>query len=829
MPFQIKKIVPHLAVFVLFIITSLAYFYPVLSGKKLYQNDIVQYKGNARQLIENRADTGEEIYWTDSVFGGMPTYQLGARYEYDFIDALDRAIRFLPRPADYLFLYFISFYILMMVLRVDWRLGLLGALAFGFSTYLVIILGVGHNAKAHAIAYFPLVLSGIILVFQRNYIWGAILTAVAMALELQANHPQMTYYLLLACAVLGIAYFIDAIRRKILPHYFKSIGIMIAAVLLALGTNAGNLLATKEYSDESTRGPSEITINAQGESVTTTNGLDYDYITQYSYGIAESINLIIPRFAGGGSGARPDEDSNTVNLVVNSYGIPKADAVDFVQQNVPLYWGAQPIVEAPAYIGITVFFLALLAVFLVKGRLKWWTIGASVLALLLSYGKNLDFLTSLFIDYVPLYSKFRAITSVQVIIELCLPILAVVGLYQIFNKKHPIEDNWKALKYSGLGLGAVIVLIALFGNQIFDFAGPYDSSYRNSEQLGQAFVDAVRQDRFEVMRADAFRSLLFVGLIVAAIFLFLKSKISENLVLVGLGVLILVDLVGFDQNFITYKDTPQEQSNFVSARDYEYPFLPTSGDKTINEDDGHFRVYDLLVDPFTSGRTPYFHNSLGGYHGAKPKRMANLADFYLRNDDGSLIQGVTERNREILNMWNVKYILVADESGVQAVENPENLGPAWFVKEYMVVEDANEEIKSLIFLKTDSLAVIQKDQKELINLKNTDFDYDGSIELTDHRPEKITYRSKSSQPELAVFAEAYYPHGWKATIDGKEVPIAKVNYALRGLNIPAGEHDVVFEFVPEVVKTGNTIMLASNILLGLLVLGSVFLWIRKSK
>lgn len=267
-------------------------------------------------------------------FGGMPTYQLGARYKYDFIDGLDRVIRFLPRPADYLFLYFICFYILMMVLRVDWRLGLLGALAFGFSTYLVIILGVGHNAKAHAIAYFPLVLSGIILVFQRKYIWGGILTALAMALELQANHPQMTYYLLMAVAVLGIAYLVDAIRRKILPHYFKSIGIMIAAVLLALGTNAGNLLATKEYSEESTRGPSELTINAQGESVTTTNGLEYDYITQYSYGIAESLNLIIPRFAGGGSGERPDEESNTVNFLVDTYGIPKSDALAFAQQNV---------------------------------------------------------------------------------------------------------------------------------------------------------------------------------------------------------------------------------------------------------------------------------------------------------------------------------------------------------------------------------------------------------------------------------------------------------------------------------------------------------------
>ncbi|WP_194850440.1 YfhO family protein [Nonlabens antarcticus] len=829
MRISFKKIAPHLVVLLIFIITSLAYFYPVLSGKKLYQNDIVQYKGNARQLIETREVTGEEIYWTDSVFGGMPTYQLGARYDYDFIDQLDRAIRFLPRPADYLFLYFLGFYVLMMVLRVDWRLGLLGALAFGFSTYLIIILGVGHNAKAHAIAYFPLVLSGLILVFQRKYLWGGILTAVAMALELQANHPQMTYYLGIACFIMGLAYFIDAIRRKILPHYFKAVAIMVVAVVIALGTNAANLLATQEYSQESTRGPSDISINAQGESVEATNGLDYDYITQYSYGIAESWNLIIPRFAGGGSGARPEEDSNTVNFIIDRYGAPKSEALEFAQQSVPLYWGAQPIVEAPAYIGITVFFLALFACFLIRGRLKWWTIGATVLALLLSYGKNLDFLTDFFIDYVPLYSKFRAITSIQVIIELCVPILAVVGLYQFFNKTQEREDKIKALKYAGLGLGGVILVIAVLGNQLFDFAGSYDNSYRDSDQLGPKFVDALRQDRFEIMQADAFRSLLFVGLIVGALWMYLKSKLSENLVIGSLIVLIMVDLIGFNQNFISYKDTPQEQSNFVSARDYDVPFLPTSADRKISEDPGFFRVYDLLVDPFNSGRSPYFHRSLGGYHGAKPKRMEELADFYLRDENGALIQGVTPQNAEILNMFNVKYILGSTEEGVQTIPNETNLGPAWFVKEYKTVANANEEIMALSQLDSNRIAFLQNNQKELIGIQTIGADSTSNIILDSFAPENLSYTSNNLQPGLAVFSEAYYPHGWKATIDGKEVPIAKVNFALRGLNVPAGTHKIEFTFEPEVVATGNTIMLASNILLGLLILGSAAVWFRKSR
>ena len=829
MQFQFKKILPHLAVFAIFIIASLAYFYPVLSGKKLYQSDIVQYKGNARQLIENREVKGEELYWTDSVFGGMPTYQLGARYKYDFIDGLDRAIRFLPRPADYLFLYFICFYILMMVLRVDWRLGLLGALAFGFSTYLVIILGVGHNAKAHAIAYFPLVLSGIILVFQRRYLFGGILTALAMALELQANHPQMTYYLLMAVAVLGIAYLVDAIRRKVLPHYFKSVGIMIAAVLLALGTNAGNLLATKEYSAESTRGASNLTINAQGESIQATSGLDYDYITQYSYGIAESLNLIIPRFAGGGSGARPDENSNTIDFMMKTYDLPKSEAMGFAQQNVPLYWGAQPIVEAPAYIGITVFFLALLAMFLISGRLKWWTIGAATLALLLSYGKNLDFLTNLFIDYVPLYNKFRAITSIQVIINLCMVILAMVGLYQLFNKKHPLKEKWKALKYAGLGLGGFILLIALLGNQFFDFAGPYDASYRNSEQLGQAFVDAVRQDRFEVMRADAFRSLLFVGLLVAVLFAFLKAKISENVLVLGIGVLLLFDLVGFDQNYINYKETSTERSNFVRASDYEPPYQATGADIEINKDKEVFRVYDLLQDPFNSGRSPFFHRSLGGYHGAKPRRISDIADFYLRDEQGYFYEDVTTKNEEILNMFNVKYIIKATENQLQTIENENRMGTAWFVQDILKVDNANEEIQGLSQLNGDQLAIIDKEQAAIIELQQIGKDSLSQIELIEYAPEQWKFKSQNSSDGLAVFSEAYYPYGWKATIDGVEVPIARVNYALRGIKVPAGKHEITFVFEPEVVETGNTVMLASNILLGLLVLGSVFLGIRKSR
>ncbi|MCK5400997.1 MAG: hypothetical protein KAJ28_05130, partial [Flavobacteriaceae bacterium] len=446
MQFSVKKILPHLLVLAGFVILSLAYFNPVLKGKQIFQSDIMQYTGMAKQQNDFRSQTGQETYWTNSAFGGMPTYQLGAHYPHNYIKKLDLTLRFLPRPADYLFLYFIGFYILLLVLKVDFKLAALGALAFGFSTYLIIILGVGHNSKAHAIAYMPLVLSGILLTFQRKYITGFLLTTIAMALEIVANHFQMTYYLMLLVIVLGVAYLIDSYKKKKLSHFFKAVGILVAAVILSIGLNATNILATQEYVKESTRGKSELTINPDGSPKEITSGLDKAYITEYSYGILESFNLFIPRFMGGGGYEDVGRDSNTYDAL-RKMGAPPVQALQEVKQ-VPTYWGKQPIVEAPAYVGAVILFLFVFALFLVKGRLKWWLVGGTLLSLLLSYGKNFGFLTDLFIDYVPLYNKFRAVSSIQVLLELCIPILGVFGLVKLFNQVEKEENKLKALKYS---------------------------------------------------------------------------------------------------------------------------------------------------------------------------------------------------------------------------------------------------------------------------------------------------------------------------------------------------------------------------------------------
>jgi len=815
-----KKFLPHLIVFLLFIIASLAYFSPVLQGKKIFQSDIAQYNGMSRQLQDVREETGKEIYWTDAAFGGMPTYQLGAKYPYNFIKQLDLTIRFLPRPADYLFLYFFGIYILLIVLKIDYKLAILGALAFGFSTYLIIILGVGHNAKAHAIAYMPLVLSGMFLTFRGKYLGGFLLLTISMALELVANHFQMTYYLMLLVICIGIAYLIDAFNKKVLPHYFKSVGIMALGVLIAVGLNATNILATKEYADTSTRGQSELTINADGTAKEATNGLDFEYITTYSYGLLESFNLYIPSFMGGGSSDPLPEESAAQDELLK-LGASQEDTYNIMQQ-IPAYWGDQPIVAAPAYIGAVVIFLAVLALFLVRGRLKWWIVAGFLLSLFLSWGKNFAFLTEFFINYVPFYSKFRAVSSIQVIIELVLPILAVVGLHQFFKlDSKEIESNSeeislrkqkkkKSLLWATGIVGGITLLFILFKSALLDFSSPYDSYF--IEQLGLPFIDAVREDRATLLNQDAIRSLIFVLLSAGALWLFLKSKLKQFSVIAILALLVIIDLVGVDRRYVNNED-------FVQARVMDNPFQPNTADTQIELDDDQYRVYDATGDPFNSGRASYFHNALGGYHAAKPGRMQDLNEFYIAKGDIGM-----------LNMLNVRYIITQAKNGaVLPQRNPYANGPAWFVANVILAKNANMEIQQLDSLNTKTTAVISEEFKGLLPLKETQRDTTATIDLVQHEPEHIIYETTTDSPQLAVFSEVYYPKGWNAYINGKPSDYYRANYVLRAMTVPAGNNKIEFKFEPQVIKTGTTITLASSILFLLLAIASGWFYFRKKK
>lgn len=802
-----RNFLTHFFAIAFFAVVALLYFHPVLQGKVIYQSDIVQYRGMAQEQEDFRRQFDEEPYWTNSAFGGMPTYQLGARYPNDYVKKLDRAIRFLPRPADYLFLYFLGFYILMCCMKVEYRLAILGALAFGFSTYLIIILGVGHNAKAHAIGYLPMVLGGIILTFRRKYLWGFLLTAVAVALEIQANHYQMTYYFLFLVIPFGVVYLVDAIRNRELKSFFSATGLLIIAALLGIVVNATSLLATREYAAWSTRGPSVLTITPDGTPKTGLNGLDRDYITQYSYGISESLNLLVPRLFGGGSVESLGDESRTFEFLTDQ-GVSRSQALDF-SNNLQLYWGDQPIVAAPAYIGAVVLFLFLLGLFLVRGRARWWLLSAAVIALLLSWGKNFSVLTDLMIDYFPLYNKFRAVSSIQVILELCVPILAVLALRAWYASDTPEDRKRKALIISFLTMLGVGVLLFLL-KSFFDFTGASDEVLKR--YYGEELVGLIRRDREAVYLQDTFRSMIFIALTAVVLWMNLKKRLPAKWMILGLGVLIVTDLVGVDLRYVNKED-------FVSRRQLDNSFVMTQADQQILQDTSNYRVLNLS-EGINGARTSYFHKSLGGYHAAKPQRLQDLFEFH-----------IYKNNRRVLDMLNTKYIVQADEEGNPRVSlNPDALGNAWFVERLEGIESPDQAIRALDSLLPDREAVVNTTDFPDVTPGTFPVDSTAGITLVSYKANELVYKTENPNAGMAVFSEMYYPNGWQVYLDGKADTHFRVNYTLRGMFIPSGKHEIVFRFEPEVIQKGSQISLAGTVLLALLLLGGTgFSLLRKGR
>lgn len=801
---NLKKLSPHILVILGFVAASLLYFYPVLQGKKIYQEDIAQYTGMAKEQNDLRRITGEEPYWTNSAFGGMPTYQLGAKYPHNYVKKLDTALRFLPRPADYLFLYFLGFYILLSVLKIDPLKAFFGALAFGFSTYLIIIFGPGHNAKAHAIAYMPMVVAGVLLVFRKRYIAGGLLTMIAAALEIQANHFQMTYYLLLFLIIIAVYYAVQYIKAKDFKSLGKVSGVFALAGLLAVGANATNLLATSEYAEFSTRGKNELTVDAEGNPVTHKTGMSYEYITEYSYGKAESFNLIAPRFFGGGNVETLGEGSNLYKFAL-SLGASPYEAKEF-SSKAPTYWGDQTYVAAPAYIGAVVFFLMILALFADKRKLKYVFLAGAIFSLLLSWGRNFPLLTDFFINNVPLYNKFRAVSSIQVVLEMCVPVLAVMGLYSFFKLEK--KEQWTALwKSAAVSLGLILFLLLIKGT--FSFEGINDDYYREVYgEIGPGFVNALVEDRKAMYSSDLYRSGLLILLAGLALWLFSKEKIGQVTAVILLGGIMVFDLVQVDKKYVN-------SDNFHHARKIDMPFEATDADREILRDgDLNYRVFEPRGG-MSSARSSYFHKSIGGYSAVKPQRFQQLYDYQ-----------IAKNNMEVLNMLNVKYIIQPGEGGELFYSlNPYANGNAWFVSEIKTVDSADEEMKALDKLDTKNEAVISFASNNAMSIKslpNFKKDTLAQIKLVDYKPNYLKYISNNIDSGFAVFSEIYYPKGWKVTIDGKETEMFRVNYVLRALQIPAGEHTIEFKFDPEVVKTGSMIALFSSIGMVLLIIGGIY-------
>ena len=801
---KFTKIFRYIVAVLFFVLAAVIYFHPILNGKKIQQSDITQFRGMAKEIQDYRAQNNAEPYWTGASFSGMPAYPISAYYPNDFIRSLDRLLRFLPRPADYTFLYFLSFFVLMMALKVEWRLAILGALAFGFSTYLIIIFGAGHNAKAHAIAYMPLVLAGILLVFQRRFLVGFIVTGIAMALEVYANHIQMTYYLGFCLLILGIVEFINALKEKQLTLFIKQAAVIIGAVVLGIGANAPRLLAMKEYSERSTRGKSELTINLNGSKKELTTGLDYGYITQYSYAKLETFNLFIPRFMGGGTIEELGADSNFYQFIAERAG--KKVASDYSKQ-VLTYWGDQPIVEAPAYIGAVIFFFFFLGIFLVKGRLKQWLVAATIFSIILSWGRNFEGITNFFIDYVPLYNKFRAVSSIQVVAELCVPILAVLGLKEFFSKESAKLEKLEALKKAVLFFAGLIIVGFGLAHVFGGFEGLRDAQ-QYSEIPG--FLEAVIADRKDMLFSDTLRSLLLVFISGAILWLLLKNKLKSLLAIVLLTVLILFDLISVNKRYVNADD-------FKISRKIEEPFKATAADKIILQDKTHFRVVNYTVDPMNDGSTSYFHQSIGGYHAAKLGRYQELFDFQ-----------IAKNNMQVLNMLNAKYFIVPNSDGnFEAQQNGAANGNVWFVEKIKVVASANEEIQALDSLNTKKEVVVN--QKELYTSGSSSVvsllieqDSTARIRLTDYSVTSLTYASSAKTAQFAVFSEIFYKEGWNAYVDGVLVPHYRVNYVLRGMEVPSGAHTIDFKFEPKVIEKGKIISLISYVLLLFISVGWFF-------
>ena len=777
---QFRKSLIHLYTAIGFAVVSLIFYSPLLDGKRLFQSDINQYEGMSREITENRDAFSDEIYWIDNAFGGMPTFQLGAKFAYDVLAPIHMLFRFIPRPAHTLFLYLLTMYILLMVLKIPWRIAVLGSIAFAFSTYLLIILQVGHNTKALAISYIPLVIAGLLLLKQHKLLPGFLVSLVAISLQIRANHYQMTYYMLILLGIYFIVYLVDSYRKKDVKDFITYMSLFFLAGILALGLNAPNILSTYDYSKYSTRSQSELKLNPDGSEKEISTGLDYDYITQYSYGIFESLNLVAPRVQGGASSEDVGENSDLYEFLIDN-NVPKPQAQSFIK-SVPTYWGSQPILEAPAYIGASIAFLFVLSLFVVKGPFKWWLLISFILSLLLSWGKNFPLLTNLFIDYVPFYNKFRAVSSIQVILEFAVPLLAVIGL-----NKFLADSDLKNIRRS-FAIFSVPLIILLVISGSLSFAGLYDDYYSNG--YGQEIFNQIIEERKNIFNKDILRALLIGGVI----FLTLRfSKlIGRNFTFLIVSLIVIVDLYSVNSRYI-------DKDLFIDKSINTYQLSEI--DNEILLDTLDYRVFNLSTG-LSNASSSYYHNSLNGYHAAKLRRFQEYYDYLTFHD-----------NEKLFNSLNVKYLIGKDDQDQdQLYVNPDALGNAWSVDSLLILDNPDELLNKLKDTDISKIALglknsIPKDLPQTFESKDLI-----KIEKVKNSSSHLTYNYNALSEQLIVFSEIYYPSGWEVFIDGERSNFFDINYLLRGMIIPEGKHEIEFFFSPEIVKTGINIRIITIII-----------------
>lgn len=848
---NIKKYLPHLAAVALFAIITLVQFSPLLSNKVLEQGDIVRYKGMSQEMSDFRNAEHSEALWTNSMFGGMPAYQVSTIYPGNWLGSVDKVFHlFLPHPSGYIFLCFIGFFILLLCLEVNPWLAIIGALAYGFSSYFFIIIEAGHNSKANAIGYLAPLLGGIILLMRGKHWLGFAVTTLFMAMELNANHVQISYYGFMLFGLVFLTYFIMAVKQKSLKPFFIGVGLFAASSLIGVLPNAGNLLATYEYGNYTTRGKTELTMNSalKTNQGNITSGLDKDYATQWSYGVGETFTFLIPNFKGGPSDAIGRADKDALKNVDPQLREQVAQSSS--------YFGEQPFTSGPVYIGAIVMLLAFLGLFIIDHPLKWALVAATVLSVMLAWGKNFMGLTNIFMDYVPGYNKFRAVSMILVIAELTIPLLAILALDKFIKASDKNQsftlpffkqsiDLKKILIISVIVVGGFCFISAFMPSITNSFipsgeetqiVNQFKQSGASDAQIAQFlpdFLSNIVKARESIFQSDARRSLIFIGLASIFLFLYLTKKLKLELFLVTLAVFILADLWPVAGRYLDNK-------NYVPKAQYDAPPAKTAADEQILQDKSlDYRVLNLSINTFNDASTSYYHKSIGGYHGAKLKKYQEIIDFHLDKEingfyDGlnvavqndSLMQIHTAK-LSVLNMLNTKYVIVPAKDQVFAIPNPQANGNAWFVKNIKTVASADSEIVALYNLNTKREAVVQQKNKTISPMSDN-YNADGKITLLSYKPNDLVYETDSKEKGFAVFSEIYYPKGWNAYVDGNLTSHTCVNYVLRGMELPAGKHKVEFKFEPQVYKTGNSIALIGSILL-LLVVGISLYFSNKNK
>jgi hypothetical protein len=768
------------------------------------------FEATSKQIADFRKENNTEPLWTNSMFSGMPSYLISAYYPGNLIKKLYTLLRKPGIPLAPILLLMIGFYFLLLSFRVDNWIAILGAIAYGFSSYFFILLSAGHITKSMALAFMAPLIGSVIYSYRRDRLLGALFTAILLTLEIISNHLQITYYILMIIMAFGISELIHSIKSGKVNDFFKTTLLLFGSVSIAIIVNFASLYTTYEYGKYSIRGKSELTSNAEDNS----SGVDRSYATQWSYGIDETLSFLVPNIKGGAS-VPFDPNSETIKA------LRKNGAAQYSNQFL-MYWGNQPGTSGPVYIGSIVIFLFIMGLVLIKGRDKWWILSITLIAIMLSWGKNFMFFTNMFMDFLPGYSKFRAVTTILVIVQFCMPLLGFLVLDRLLKKEYSKQDLYRALKISGGITSGILILLLLFPG----IAGSFTSVHE--AQLPEWIKLALIEDRKNILRADSFRSLFFIISSGIIIFMAYNNKIKNELAIGLLIGMVLIDMWPVDKRYLN-------NDAFISKSEAAKTHQASNADKYILQDTGQYRVLNLSVDPFSDGTTSYFHNSIGGYHGAKIRRYQDLIENVIAPEINTLASRANNSTRpealftglNALNMLNAKYIITNKD--YQPMENNSALGSCWMVKRAITVDNPDEELAAIKDINPAEEAVVDKRFEKYLGSESFNRDSLSNISLESHSLNEIKYLFDSPDDALVVFSEIYYPEGWKAYIDENQADYFRVNYILRGMVVPAGSHSIIFRFDPESYKIGNKVSLAGSLVLIIFTILGLFIIAKKRK